>query len=137
MAVAGSAVALLLAGLVAGLVYGIAAHDVGGKLSMVVGTAAAQLPATWLPAALAVALFGVAPRFTPVAWGVLVWFMTAYLLGSLSNGTQWLLDFVPFAHTPRVGFGDFSVVPLMWLLAIDAALVVTGVAAFRSRDLRA
>ena len=47
-ALAGSAVAMLIAGVAAGLIYGVAAGDVGGKLSVVVGTAAVQLPAVWL-----------------------------------------------------------------------------------------
>jgi len=66
---------------------------------------------------------------------VLVGFIAVYLLGSLSRFPQWLLDLEPFAHIPRVG-GDFSPVPLLWLLAIDAALIAVGVAAFRRRDVR-
>jgi ABC-2 type transport system permease protein len=127
---------MLLAGLAAGLTYGAAAGDVGGKVSMVVATAAVQLPAAWLLAAVTVALFGLAPRFTPVAWGVLVGFVALYLLGSLSGFAQWLLDLEPFAHTPQVGGGDFTVVPLLLLLVIDATLIALGMAAFRRRDLK-
>lgn len=135
-ALVGSAVAILTAGLAAGLVYGIAAGDIGGKLSVVLGTAAAQLPAVWLLAAVTVGLFGFAPRFTPVAWGVLVGFVALYLIGSLAGFPQWLLDLEPFAHIPRVGDGDFTAMPMLWLLAIDAALIVMGAMAFRRRDLR-
>jgi ABC-2 type transport system permease protein len=120
----------------AGLVYGIAANDVGGKLAIVVGTAAVQLPAVWLLSAVTLALFGLAPRFTPVAWGVLVAFIALYLIGSLAEFPQWLLDLEPFAHTPRVGGGDFTAVPLLWLLAIDATLIMLGTMAFRRRDVR-
>ena len=134
-ALAGSAVAMLVSGVAGGLVYGIAAGDVGGKLPVVVGTAVAQLPAVWLLAAVTVALFGLAPRFTPVAWGVLVGFVALYLIGSLAGFPQWLLDLEPFAHTPRVG-ADFTAVPLLWLLVIDAALITLGAMAFRRRDLR-
>ncbi|MGH3438999.1 MAG: hypothetical protein ACRDRN_21355 [Sciscionella sp.] len=49
-------------------------------------------------------------------------FIAVYLLGSLSGLPQWLLDLEPFTHIPRVGGGSFSPVPLLWLLAIDAAL---------------
>jgi len=72
IALLGSAIAILIAGSAAGLTYGIAAHDIGGKLAMVVATAAVQLPAVWLSAAVTVALFGLAPRFSPLSWGVLV-----------------------------------------------------------------
>jgi len=135
-ALAGSATAILLAGAAAGLVYGIAADDVGGKLAVVVGTAAVQLPAVWLLSAVTLALFGLIPRFTPVAWGVLVAFIALYLIGSLAQFPQWVLDLEPFAHTPRVGGGDFTAMPLLWLLAIDAALIALGAMAFRRRDVR-
>ncbi|ORV06449.1 ABC transporter permease [Mycobacterium celatum] len=136
IALIGPAAALLVAGLVAGFTYGIAAHDIAGKLSTVIGTAAAQLPAVWLLAAVTAALFGLAPRFTPVAWGVLVAFVALYLIGSLAGFPQWLLDLEPFAHVPRVGGDDFTAVPMLWLLTIDAALIALGAIAFRRRDLR-
>jgi len=102
----------------------------------VLGTVAVQLPAVWLPAAVTVALFGLLPRFTPVAWGVLVAFIAVFLLGSLSNSPQWLLDLEPFTHIPHVGTGEFTAAPLVWLVAIDSALITLGVIAFRRRDLR-
>jgi ABC-2 type transport system permease protein len=135
IALAGTTVAMLISGVAGGVVYGIAAGDLGGKLATVVATAAVQLPAVWLLSAVTVALFGVAPRFTPVAWGVLVGFVALYLIGSLAGYGQWLLDLEPFAHIPRVGAG-FSAVPLLWLLAIDAGLIIFGAATFRRRDLR-
>jgi ABC-2 type transport system permease protein len=136
IAVVGSAVAILIAGLVAGLTYGIAAGDVGGKLPTVLGTAAVQLPSVWLLAAVTVALFGLLPRFAPVAWGVLVAFIALYLLGSISGFPQWLLDLEPFAHTPHVGDGTFTAAPLLWLLALDIALMMLAAWAFRRRDVR-
>ncbi|HEY1442609.1 MAG TPA: ABC transporter permease, partial [Mycobacterium sp.] len=134
-ALVGSAVAMLGAGVAAGLVYGVATGDVGGKLATVVGSAAVQLPAVWLLSAVTVGLFGLTPQFTPVAWGVLVGFVALYLIGSLAGFPQWLLDLEPFGHIPRVG-SDFTAVPVLWLLAIDAALIVIGAMAFRRRDLR-
>ena len=135
VAVIGSAAAILLASLVAGVTYGIAAHDAGGKLPMVLATAAVQLPVVWLLPAVTVALFGLVPRFTPAAWGVLVGFIALYLVGSLSGAPQWLLDLGPFAHTPRIG-ADFTAAPLLWLTAIDIVLIALGVSGFRRRDLR-
>ena len=95
-----------------------------------------QLPAVWLAAAVTVAVFGLAPRFSPVAWGVLVGFVALYLIGSLSGFPQWLLDLEPFAHIPRVIGGAFTPVPLLGLLVIDAALIALGMAAFRRRDVQ-
>ncbi|HUL98379.1 MAG TPA: ABC transporter permease, partial [Mycobacterium sp.] len=136
IALVASAVALMIAGLTAGLTYGAAADDITGKLPMVLGTAAVQLPGVWLLAAVTVALFGLVPRFTPVAWGVLVALIALFLLGSLSGFPQWLLDLEPYAHTPLAGTGEFTAVPLAWLLVIDAVLAVAGAIAFRRRDLR-
>jgi ABC-2 type transport system permease protein len=136
LALSGSALAIVIAGAVAGLTYGIAAHDVGGKLLMVVGTALVQLPAVWLPAAVTVALFGCAPRFAPLSWGVLVGFVALYLIGELSGFPQWVLDLEPFAHVPPVSRDAFTPVPLLALLTIDAGLIAVGLAAFRRRDLQ-
>lgn len=135
--IAGTGLAMMLAALVAGLTYGASAGDVAGKLPTVLGTAAVQLPAVWLLVAITVALFGLLPRFTPAAWGVLTAFIAVYLLGSLSNSPQWLLDLEPFAHVPQVGTGTFSATPLWWLLGVDAALIALGAIAFRRRDLTA
>jgi ABC-2 type transport system permease protein len=136
IALVGSAAAMLIAGLAAGLTYGAAAHDIGGKLALVLGSAAVQLPAVWLLAAVTIALFGLAPRLSPLAWGVLVGFVALYLIGSLSGFPQWLLDLEPFAHIPRVTGGAFTPIPLLWLLVIDAALIALGMAAFRRRDVQ-
>jgi ABC-2 type transport system permease protein len=136
LALVGSALAIVIAGIVAGLTYGIAAHDVSGKLPMVVGTALVQLPAVWLPAAVTVALFGLAPRFSPAAWGVLVGFVALYLIGELSGFPQWVLDLEPFAHIPLVTRDTFTPIPLLALLSIDAALIALGMAAFRRRDVQ-
>ncbi len=135
-ALVGSAAALLISGVAAGFVYGMAAGDVGGKLAMVLASAAVQLPAVWLPAAVTVALFGLMPRFSPVAWGVLVGFVAVYLIGALSGFPQWVLDLEPFAHIPRVTGGVFTATPLLWLSVIDAALIAVGMAAFRRRDVQ-
>jgi ABC-2 type transport system permease protein len=135
-AITGSAVAILGAGLVTGLSYGVAVDDVGGRLRAVTAVAATQLPAIWTLAAVTVSLFGLMPRFTPVAWGVLVAFVAVYLLGSIDGFPHWLLDLVPFTHTQRSPGQSFPAEPVMWLLLIDAALIAVGLAAFRRRDLR-
>ncbi len=136
IALAGTTAAMLTSGLLAGITYGAAAGDIGGKLPLVLGSAAVQLPAVWLLVAVTTVLFGAVPRFTPAAWGVLVGFIAVYLLGSLANSPHWLLDLDPFSHVPRVGTGGFSATPLGWLLALDAALIILGALAFRRRDLR-
>jgi ABC-2 type transport system permease protein len=135
-AIAWPAVAMLAAGVVAGFTYGIAAHDIGGNLPGVLAAAAVQLPAIWLMAAVTVALFGLLPRFTPVAWGVLVAVIALYFLGSVAGMPQWMLDLTPYAHLPHVPGEEFRATPVVWLLAIDVVLIAVGLIAFRRRDLR-
>lgn len=134
-ALVGPAVAILTGGVVAGLTYGVAAGDIADRLGSVLGVAAAQLPAIWLLAGIAVALFGVAPRFTSVAWAVLVAFVAIYFLGSIAGIPHWLTDLVPFSHTQRIPGTPLAFAPVVWLLVIDAALIAAGLAAFRRRDL--
>ncbi len=135
-AIAGSAVALLSAGALAGLVYGAAAGDVAAKLATVIALAAIQLPAVWLLAGVTVALFGLLPRFTPVAWAVLVAFIALYLLGSIAGFGHWVLDIVPFTHTQHIPGESLRPAPVLWLLAIDAVAIAVGLFTFRRRDLR-
>ena len=136
IALGGSAMAILAGGVVAGTVYGQAAGDIGGHLGQVLGSAAVQLPAVWLPPAVTVALFGFAPKYAPAGWGVLIGFVALYLLGTLSGLPQWVLDLEPFTHIPLV-VPDVGVnaLPLVVLSAIDAALIGLGLWVFRRRDL--
>lgn len=135
-AIVGPVIAMIAAGLVAGVTYGVAAGDVGGRLPGVLAAALVQLPAVWMLAAVTVLLFGLVPRFTPVAWGVLVGFVALFLLGSISGVPQRVLDLQPFSHTPKVPGADFEFAPVGWLLLIDAALLAVGLIGFRKRDLR-
>ena len=136
IALAGTAAAMLIAGWITGLTYGIAANDVNAKMLHTLGTAAVQLPAVWLPVSITVALFGLLPRFTPVAWGALVAFIAVFMLGSMSGFPQWIQDLQPFSHVPHVGDGGFTAAPLLGLLALDIVLIALGAIGFRRRDLR-
>ncbi|MFF2556101.1 ABC transporter permease [Nocardia sp. NPDC058058] len=135
-ALLGPAVALFVSGLLGGFVYGRAAGDVGGKLPDVLGAALIQLPAVWIFTGITVALFGLAPRWTPVAWGVLTAAIAVFLLGAISGAPQWLRDLEPFEHLPKVPGASFDPVPVLILLVIAAALIALGLIGFRKRDLR-
>lgn len=135
-AVVGPAVALLSAGAVAGLAYGLAADDVSGKLPGVVSAATVQLPFVWLAAGIALCLFGLFPRFAPLAWGFFTAFVALYFLGSVAGMPQWVLDLSPFSHVPRVPGGTLRPAPLIWMLGIDVALIAMGLMGLRRRDLR-
>ncbi|MCX5043759.1 ABC transporter permease [Aldersonia sp. NBC_00410] len=134
-ALLGPVLLMTVAACACGLTYGIAAGDIAGKLTDAFGAAMLQLPSIWLLAGTALALFGALPRFAPAAWGVLSAFIALYLLGSISGIPHWVLDLVPFAHTPVIPGGTFDAAAMLWLLVIDAALITFGLFAFRRRDL--
>ena len=134
-AIIGPVVLLVIAGLTSGLVYGAAIGDVGGQTGRILGSALVQLPAVWVFAGIAALLFGLVPRFTAAAWGALVLFAALTELGSFSVLSKWLPDLSPFTHVPKLPGGTFTATPLVWLVAIAAALTVAGLATFRRRDL--
>lgn len=135
-ALLGPAIALLVAGVAAGVTYGISNGDTGSALPSIVGAALVQLPAVWVLTGVTVFLFGVFPRFTPVAWGVLVAFLFIFMVSSLAQLPQWVFDLEPFAHAPKLPGAPFAATPLVWLTLIATALIATGLVAFRRRDLR-
>ncbi|MFC1407912.1 ABC transporter permease [Streptacidiphilus sp. N1-12] len=122
--------ALLLAGGL-GLSAGAALSGVPRTAHLLGGTLA-QAPAAWLAAAVALALIGLAPTRTPLAWGLLGAALLISFVGPALNAGQWLLDLSPFTHVPA-----FSVraEPLLWLTALTAALTLTGLTALQRRDL--
>ena len=134
-AVAGPVVLLLLVGLTTGLVYGAHTGDMGQALGQLLGSALAQLPAVWVLAGIAVALFGLMPRWSAAAWGVLVAFLVLTELGSTLNLSHWLTDISPFSHVPKLPGGTFTVTPLLWLALVAAALIAAGLAGLRRRDI--
>lgn len=134
VAVLGPLLGLTVAGLTAGLVYGLNIDDMG-QVPRLLGSALVQLPAVWLLAAIAVAMFGLLPRFAAaVAWAVLAGCVLFGQFGSALQFDQWLLDLSPFTHIPDVPGGDVSLMPLIWLLGAAILLTAAGLTAFRRRD---
>ncbi|MFE7069778.1 ABC transporter permease [Streptomyces sp. NPDC057620] len=101
----------------------------------VLGACLVQLPAIWTIGALTVLLYGVSPQVAPAAWAVA---STALLLGWIGpalNLPAPVLDLSPFGHLPKLPGGEMTWTPVLTLTAIAAALLATGLAAFRRRDL--
>jgi putative exporter of polyketide antibiotics len=135
--VLGPTAALATAGLATGLAYGLSTGDVGRQLPRVLAAAMVQLPAVWALAAIAVALFGLLPRLTLVAWGPLAVCLLLGLIGSAVRLDQWLLDVSPFSHIPRLPGAAVSTAPLIWLVAAAGALGAAGLVGLRRRDIPA
>jgi ABC-2 type transport system permease protein len=134
-AVIGPVVLLLLVGLATGLVYGAHTGDMGRAVGQLLGSALAQVPAVWVLAGLAIALFGLMPRWSAAAWGALVAFLVLTELGSTLNLSHWVSDISPFSHVPKLPGGTFTATPLLWLALVAAALIAAGLAGLRRRDI--
>ncbi|TDC58275.1 ABC transporter permease [Actinomadura sp. KC345] len=136
-ALLGPAVAMAAAGTAAGLAHGLNVGDVGRELPRVLGASLAQLPAVWPAAAIALALFGLAPRFAGAAWAAVGLFAVVTMFGAGMDLDQRIMNLSPFSHLPKLPGGPLTAAPFVWLLALTAALSVLGLIGFRRRDLAA
>jgi ABC-2 type transport system permease protein len=133
----GPAATLLAGGVMCGLTAGLVIGDVGHELPVVLGGAAAQLPAVWVLATLTVLLFGALPRQAPIAWGAVAACFLLLTVGAVLQLNQWVLDISPFTHVPHLPGGDATPTPFIVLTALAAVLAAAGLASFRRRDIPA
>ena len=131
--VLGPVVAICLAGLGAGVTYGAADHDMGHQLPRVFGAALAEVPAVLVMTAVTIALFGLLPRLTALAWAGLGICLLFGLVGSAVQLSHWLLDISPFTHVPHLPGGSVSTTPIIALLVIALAVAAAGLSGFRRR----
>jgi len=134
VAVLGTTLLCLVAGVSAGLSYGLASGSLG-KAGAVLGGLAAYLPAIWAMTAVVVWLFGWLPRLVGLGWGALVAAVLVGELGLLLDLPQWVMDLSPFAHIPRIPGEDWAWGGWLAVLAVAAGLAAWGAAGFRRRDL--
>jgi ABC-2 type transport system permease protein len=134
VALAGTALLLVVAGLSVGTAHAVATGD-AGQVGRVVGAALVRLPAVWVMTTLVMALFGLAGRLTPLAWVALVGVVVVGEFGPLMDLPSWTLDVSPFAHVPPLPGASLTWSSLGVLTVVAALLAVGGMAAFRRRDL--
>jgi len=132
----GPAVVLAVSGLVIGLTYGSITGEIGREVGRQFGATMAQLPAVWVLSGLVMALYGLSPRFsTSGAWAVVSAFFVIGIFGELLKLPQWVIDASPFTHIPDLPGGEFTITPIIWLLAIVVVLTIAGLIGFRQRDI--
>ena len=136
-ALLGPAVALLAAGLTTGLTYGATVGDVGNQTLRLMGAALIQLPAVWVLAGVAIALFGLFPQLSAVAWGGPAICLLLGIVGAAVQLDDWVRDISPFAHLPALPGGGMNIGSVIVLLLIAAALAAAGLTGLRRRDIPA
>ena len=136
VAVFGTAVLLAVAGVAAGLGYGLRTGSAGPEVARLLGAAAAQLPASLAVAGIAVVLLGMAPGASVAgAWTVLGVVVVIALFGQVLQLSRWLLDISPFTHVPKLPGGPVPAAPMLWLSLAAIAFCAVGLAALRRRDI--
>jgi ABC-2 type transport system permease protein len=140
VAVAGTAALLAVAGVAAGLGYGLRTGSAGSEVARLLGAAMVQLPASLAVAGAAVVLFGLAPRASVAgAWTVVGVVVLIALFGQVLQLSPWVLDISPFAHVPKLPGAAVTVgstgAPLLWLGLAAVALAAAGLAGLRHRDI--
>jgi ABC-2 type transport system permease protein len=81
------------------------------------------------------ALIGLVPSFSALAWAALIVSVLLVELGALFGLTQWIVDVAPFAHVPKLPGSAFTATPVLWLTVATVGLGAAGLAGLRRRDM--
>lgn len=133
VALVGTTVVLVAAGLAVGVAHAVQTRE-AGQVGRVLAAALVQAPAAWVLVGIVVLAFGLVPRLTNAGWVFLVGFFLLGELGPLFELDEWVLDLSPYSHVPRMPVAGFEAGPVLWLTAVAAVLVAAGLTAFRRRD---
>ncbi|HUR05512.1 MAG TPA: ABC transporter permease [Nonomuraea sp.] len=136
-ALLGPAAGLAVFGTSVGLAHGLNTGDVGRELPRALGAALVQVPAVWVFAGLALALFGLLPRLAAGAFAVLLASLLFGWAGGELKLSRWVIDLSVFAHVPQLPGDELTVLPLIVLTAMAAVLTLAGLFGLRRRDMPA
>jgi ABC-2 type transport system permease protein len=126
-------VLLAVAGIFGGLAYGAQIHDYA-QIGRLTGATLAEVPAAWVLGGLGALLYGFAPRYALVSWGLLGLCVLLFELGAFFGLDQRVVDVSPFTHVPKLPGAAMRTAPVIWLLVVAAALTAVGLAGLRRRD---
>jgi ABC-2 type transport system permease protein len=136
VAVVGSALVVAAGGLGIGGAYAVVSSDSSQVLRMV-GASLVTLPAVFVLASIAMALFGLVPRFALAAWGALAVVVLVGVFADLLRLPEWSRQISPFQHLPATPAEPFALGPVVAVTAVAAALTAAGLWGLRRRDLHA
>jgi ABC-2 type transport system permease protein len=133
-----------LGALVLSLVMGLGlavGYAVGmGEWDRIAGQVAGQmsyLPGVLVLAAAAIAITGVVPRWSLLAWAGVAFVSFQVLLSETLRLPDWVDGISPFWHLPGLPVETFDAAPGAVQLALAGALVVLGLWGYRRRDITA
>lgn len=136
VAVVGSALVVGAGGLGLGLAYAAVMGD-ASQVARMVGASLVALPAVLVLIGVAVALFGLVPRWALAAWGALAVVSIVGVFAELLRLPTWVRAISPFDHLPASPAEPVAVGPLVAQTVLAVALTATGLWGLRRRDLHA
>ena len=134
-ALGGTLLLLATVGITTGLGAGLTTHHLASQLGNDLTAALLQTPAAWTLAGTAIAIIGLLPTYSGLAWAAITIAILIGELGPILRLNHWAMDLSPFTHLPKLPGGTITATPIIWLIAIAAALTATGLTAFRRRDI--
>lgn len=135
IALLGSALAMAASGATTGLVRVVQTGE-GAAFGRMVGAAVSYVPAIWVVAGIAVALFGLLPRLAAtVAWTAIGLFLLITMFAESFEWPGWVSDLSPISWVPTLPLEEWTVAPLAGLAVVAALLLAAGFTGFRRRDL--
>jgi ABC-2 type transport system permease protein len=133
-AVASPPILMTVIGLSAGGAYAVSAHD-PSKVWAVLGGALVLVPAMWIFTGVTMALIGMAPERSGLAWGALIACGVLGQLGPILQLPEAVLKISPFANVPQLPGHALEPIPLLILIAIATALTAAGIWGYQRRDI--
>jgi ABC-2 type transport system permease protein len=135
VALVGSALAMAAAGVTTGLAR-VAQTGEAAAFGRMLGAALAYVPAIWVIAGVAVALFGLLPQWaTALSWTAVGLFLLVTMFAESFDWPDWVSDLSPIAWVPTQPIEPWTWTPALALAGLALALLVAGFSGFRRRDL--
>jgi ABC-2 type transport system permease protein len=131
---------LVFGGLLAGLMTWLGAQSQGASMELktLLDAGVNVVPPAICLLGLGAAAFGLWPRATtPVVYGVLTWSLLVEVIGGFGTLSHWILDTSLFHQMAAVPATEPNWTTNGTLVAVGLVAAVTGVAAFRTRDIEA
>src|SRR5207245_1743901 len=110
----GTTLLLAIVGTTTGLGAGLTTHHLASQLGNDLTAALLQTPAAWTLAGIAIAVIGLLPGYSGLAWAAVAIVILIGELGPIVRLNHWAMDISPFTHLPRLPGGTITATPIIW-----------------------